>query len=65
MPDESRTTVVWRPVKNTERNAIRRSPGAWHVVDRHHDRVLISDTGDWRCGDLRWINEDQITGCQQ
>lgn len=58
-------TIKWRPCRNTERNALRRSP-EWFEIRREAGRILISDTSNWRIGDLRWINETQMShGDQQ
>lgn len=53
------TPVRWTPRTNTQREALRRTPD-WFEIRRDGTRVLISTTGDWRTGDLRWINADQI-----
>jgi len=53
--------VTWHPIKNTEREAVRKHGAEWVVKSHFVDtaRLLIAPKDNTKA-DLRWINPDQV-----
>lgn len=53
--------ITFAPRTNQEREANRRVR-QWHAIRLERGKVLIAESLDYlRMGDLRWIDQDQLT----